>query len=81
MAHVVLPRSLAEWTDGARRITVDGADVRTVIAALESRFPGIAQQIEGRLAVAIDGEIVGDPMLEPVAPESEVHFLPRVGGG
>jgi len=81
MAHVVLPRSLAEWTGGEQHIDVDGADVRAVIAALEQRHPGIAQQIEGRMAVAIDGEIVGDPLLEPVDPDSEVHFLPRVGGG
>jgi hypothetical protein len=33
------------------------------------------------VAVAIDGEIFNDPMLEAVGPDSEVHFLPRVGGG
>jgi len=31
--------------------------------------------------VAIDGEITNEPLLEPLEPESEVHFLPRVGGG
>ena len=81
MARVVLPRSLAEWTAGAQQIDVEGADVRAVIAALDQRYPGIAQQIEGRMAVAIDGEIVGDPLLEPVDPDSDVHFLPRIGGG
>ena len=34
-----------------------------------------------RAAVAIDGEIYNDPLLEAVEPDSEVHFLPRVGGG
>jgi len=32
-------------------------------------------------AVAIDGEIFQEPYLEPVYKESEVHFLPMIGGG
>lgn len=81
MARVVLSRGLAEWTGGVREVEVDGADVRAVIGALDARFPGIAAQIDGRMAVAIDGEIVGEPLLERVGHDSEVHFLPRVGGG
>ncbi len=81
MAHVVLPRTVAELTGGLLRIDVDGADVRAVIAALDARFAGFAEQIEGRMAVAIDGEIVAEPLLEAVGPDSEVHFLPRLGGG
>jgi hypothetical protein len=33
------------------------------------------------MAVAIDGEIIEDPLLEPIRPESEIHFLPRISGG
>jgi hypothetical protein len=33
------------------------------------------------VAVAIDGEIYSDPLLEPVGPQSEVHFLPAISGG
>jgi molybdopterin converting factor small subunit len=79
--RVVLPRSLAEHTGGELDLELPGADVRALIAALDARFPGLAGAIEGRMAVAIDGEIVGDPLLESVEPGSEVHFLPRLGGG
>jgi hypothetical protein len=33
------------------------------------------------MAVAIDGEIIHDPFLEAVGPDSEVHFLFRISGG
>jgi hypothetical protein len=33
------------------------------------------------MAVAIDGQIYQDPFLEPISPNSEVFFLPRIGGG
>jgi len=81
MAHVVLPRSLADETGGVLEVDVPGDTVRALIAALDARFPGVGLLLRGRMAVAIDGEIVGDPLLEHVAPDSEVHFLPPVGGG
>jgi hypothetical protein len=33
------------------------------------------------MAVAIDGDIIVDPLLEPIGPDSEVHFLHFVAGG
>jgi molybdopterin converting factor small subunit len=54
--------------------------VRELLAELERRFPGLGAALAGS-AVAIDGEIFPDPLLEPVGKGSEVHFLPRVGGG
>ena len=54
--------------------------MRRLLAELERRFPGLGEALAGA-AVAIDGEIFPDPLLEPVGPDSEVHFLPRVGGG
>ena len=32
-------------------------------------------------AFVLDGEILDSPLLEAVAPDSEIHFLPRLGGG
>ena len=55
--------------------------MRRLIAALEQRFPGIGPELEREMAVAIDGQIYQDPFLERIAPDSEVYFLPRIGGG
>jgi sulfur-carrier protein len=76
----VLPRALRDRTGGSDRVRVEAADVRRLLAELERRFPGLGEALAGA-AVAIDGEIFPDPLLEPVGPDSEVHFLPRVGGG
>jgi molybdopterin converting factor small subunit len=62
-------------------VEVDAPDVRRLFEELERRFPGIGSPLRTEVAVAIDGEIVNDPLLEPIEPDSEVHFLPRIGGG
>jgi len=81
MPRVVLPRSLGDRTGGVLDMELEGDTVRALIGALERRFPRLEGEVAGRMAVAIDGEIVGDPLLERVEPDSEVHFLPRIGGG
>lgn len=76
----MIPRALRERAGGCEQLRVEAADVRRLLAELERRFPGLGAALVGA-AVAIDGEIFPDPLLEPVGPDSEVHFLPRVGGG
>ena len=78
---MVLPRSLQPRFGGAAELHVEARNVRELIAALDRRAPGFAEEVDGRMAVAIDGEIISDPLLEPVGPDSEVHFLPRISGG
>jgi len=81
LATVVIPSALRRHTNGAEQLELDVADVRALFRALDERFPGIATTLRGEVAVAIDGEIVNDPLLERIEPDSEVHFLPKIGGG
>lgn len=82
MATVVLGGAMTRWTGGVERVDVDAADVRALIRALDAKFPGLGEHLRDRgTAVAIDGEIINDPLLEPVGPDSEVHFLPAISGG
>jgi molybdopterin converting factor small subunit len=81
VATVVFPAALRSHTGGTERLELAVADVRALFRALEERFPGIADVLREEVAVAIDGEIVNDPLLEPIEPDSEVHFLPRIAGG
>ena len=81
MATVVIPRALRARAGGAERLEVDAPDVRRLLAELDRRFPGLGEALARDAAVAIDGEIHPDPLLEVLEPESEVHFLPRVAGG
>lgn len=82
MAKVVLTSDLSQqFTGGQTEFEVDAHDVRSVVRALEAQFPGLGAALEAGMAVAIDGEIYQDPYLEPIRAESEVYFLPRIGGG
>jgi molybdopterin converting factor small subunit len=81
VALVVIPRALRGRAGGLERLEVEARDVRQLLAELERRFPGLGEALRRDTAVAIDGEIHPDPLLEPVGAESEVHFLPRVAGG
>lgn len=81
MATVVFSSGLQKHTGGVERVNVRAPDVRALIAALDQRFPGIGAVLGSGMAVAIDGEIISDPLLEAVPEHSEVHFLPSISGG
>ena len=81
MASVFFPRALQPFTGGAERAEIEASDVRELFRALEARFPDLKDRLRSGLAVTIDGEIVPDPLLERIGPESEIHFLPPVSGG
>ena len=81
MAKVFFCAALRSCTGGAEEPTVPAMNVRELYAALESRFPGIGELVRTGMAVAIDGEIIQEPLLEEIAPDSEIHFLPPISGG
>ena len=82
MAQVVLSRELSRrFTSGQTELEVPAGDVRQLLRALEARYPGFGSALGSGMAVAIDGEIFADPLLEPLGQQSEVHFLPPIEGG
>ena len=81
MALVVLASTLRRFTGGVEEVEIEAATVRSLIAELDRRFPGLGQHLRSGLAIAIDGEILADALYEPVPEDAEVHFLPAIGGG
>ena len=87
MAVVFIPTLLLPLTKGVKEVGVEARNVRQVVDALEARFPGIKerlvedQQLRPNLAVSVDGEMGRLGLMEKVGPESEVHFIPAIGGG
>jgi molybdopterin synthase sulfur carrier subunit len=87
MALVWIPPLLRDLTGGRDSVTVPGATVRQVIAALDREYPGVRERLcptgdlRSGLAVVIDSQVARLGLLEPVGPESEVHFLPAIAGG
>ena len=89
MAEDWIPPKLQELTGGKQQVQVEGTSVRRLINNLEILHPGIKEflvddgedDLVAGLAVIIDGEVSLLGMLEKVQENSEVHFLPAIGGG
>jgi molybdopterin converting factor small subunit len=81
MARVVLVGNLAQLTGGVAEFQLPATSVRQLFQQLAERHPALAPRLDEGVAVAIDGQIYQDALLEPIAPDSEVFVLPQIGGG
>jgi molybdopterin synthase sulfur carrier subunit len=87
MPRVFIPPLLRSITGDVEEVDVTAHNVRQVIEALENRFPGIRNRLcdedglKPGLTVAVDGNVSSLGLLQKTGEESEVHFLPAIGGG
>ncbi len=89
MPEVWIPPKLQQLTGGKQQIQVEGNNVRQVINNLERQYPGVKdflcdemqEDLIPGIAVIVDGETSQLGMLQKVQENSEVHFLPALGGG
>ena len=81
MAHVKIMGPLRVLAGGVEAVEIEARNVRGLLAALSERFPDLAPVIEDGVALAIDGEIFQDALLQPIRPDAEVHVLPMFAGG
>lgn len=82
MPTVVLQPAFARrHAEGLTVVEVEADTYQLLLERLDERFPGFAEAVGQRVAVAIDGQIYPDPLLEPLQPTSEVCFLPALEGG
>ncbi len=87
MVKVFIPPLLRDATSELDEVEVAGNSVRQVVAALESRFPGICERLcdgdhlRPGIVVAVNGTVSSVGLLQKVPDGSEVHFLPALGGG
>jgi molybdopterin synthase sulfur carrier subunit len=78
---------LQSLTAGVKQVDLDARNVRQIIERLEALYPGMKNrlvedgEIRPNLAIAIDGDVAIMGMLEKVEENSEVHFVPAIGGG
>jgi hypothetical protein len=81
MAHVTLVGNLRQFTGGVTEFDIEAGNVRQLFRRLGELHPGLAPHLESGLAVAIDGQIYQDALLQPIGPDAEVHILPQIAGG
>ena len=87
MAKIFIPTMLQSLTAGVKQVDLDARNVRQIIERLEELYPGMKDrlvedgEIRPNLAIAINGDVAIMGMLEKVEENSEVHFVPAIGGG
>ena len=87
MARVFIPTMLRDLADGNLELKIDGKNVREVVDLLDAKFPGFKLriledgQLRSNIVVAVDAETSRLGLLEKLHSDSEVHFIPAIGGG
>ena len=72
MIKVFLGSNLKNFTNGVEELEVEATSVKSLIAEMDRRYPGIADALESGFALAIDGEVIANPGYEKLADVSEV---------
>jgi molybdopterin converting factor small subunit len=81
MAHVTLTGNLRRLTGGVAELEIEAASVRQLIARLGEAYPVLAPHLAEGVAVAIDGQIYQNALLQEIPAGSDVHILPPIAGG
>lgn len=85
--RVFIPSQLRDLTEGQDCLELTAQSVGEIIGQLETRYPGMGQRllkdgaIKPGLSVAVDGKVSSLGLRQKVPADSEVHFLPAIGGG
>ncbi len=81
MARVVLTGEARRFAGDVEQIEIDAKNVMQLFHKLGQRFPDLAPILETGFAVAIDGEMFEDQLLQPLGADSEVVLVPKIAGG
>ena len=86
MPRAFIPPQCRDLTGGRDHVDVPGARVRQVVDELERLYPGMkgrlcdGDELRSGLVVVVGSEVARLGLAQPVAADSEVHFVPAIGG-
>ena len=82
---------MRDLTNEKSQVEITGTTIRELLDNMESEFPGVKERlchqddgierISLYIGVYVDGVLIERGMRSPIGPNSEVHFLPAMGGG
>lgn len=81
MPHVVFMGEARRFTGDVAELDVEAGNVMQLFRKIGERFPELKPILEDGFAVAIDGEMYEDSLLQPIKPGSEVILIPKIAGG
>lgn len=81
MVRVRLGATLSTAAGGRTEFDVEAGNIMQLLKALGRDYPVLAPIIERGVAVAIDGQIYNNALLQAVPADAEVYLMPKVSGG
>jgi molybdopterin converting factor small subunit len=90
MSTVKLPPVLRKLSGGVKEVQVEGETVGAVLDELDTKFPGLKQQLlteDGQIARFVNVYVNEDDvrflqgLITPVSPSDTVIILPAMSGG
>ena len=87
VALVHIPAHMQHATNGVVSIEIPGEKLGQVIDLLIQQNPNLGEEIlingsiRSDIAIAIDSEITENGLLEKVGKNSQIFFIPALGGG
>ena len=87
MVTVFIPALMRKLSGGKDRTVASGDTLRAVVDDLARQFPGFRERVvedndvAGSVAVSVNGEIITGGLSESIVADSEIHFVPAIGGG
>ncbi len=81
MIDVRLGATLRSMAGGRQSFPVEAGTVGQVLERLQGAYPELSAVLDRGVAVAIDGRIYRDSLLQRVPDGAEVYLMPRVAGG
>jgi len=87
MPRVFIPSLVRDLTGGVAEVDVEGGTVAEALDAVERLYPGVrgrlcrGDALMPGLQVSVDDTLTKSGLRAKLAPRSELHFLPAIGGG
>ncbi|MBC7234276.1 MAG: MoaD/ThiS family protein [Chloroflexi bacterium] len=87
MARVIIPSLMRDLTGGQAEVEAEGRTLAELVHNLDARYPGVAGrllvggQLDPALIAIVDGRPASLGLRARVERDSEVRFVPAVGGG
>ncbi len=79
--HVQLGATLRTAAGGRTEFDVEANNIMQLLNALKRDYPELEPVLERGVAVAINGKIYNNALLQPVPADAEVFLMPRMSGG
>ncbi|MBV1882825.1 MAG: hypothetical protein KUG82_14405 [Pseudomonadales bacterium] len=81
MVKIIFASAMEQYTRGEKEIRINVTTYRQACELLMREFPLLNKETLSEFSVAIDDEIIHEPLLESFELNSVVFFVPKIAAG